>query len=148
MSKALKLAIFAMLMLDMFLVSRIRFFSHNSNKGLEGVVKSRFKKKPIYVKICECESGFKQFGKDGKVYRGIKDHDDWGLFQINVRIDRGYHARMAKKLHCDLRTVEGNIKYAEYLDSHGGPHRWWFKSEDCWNPAYSKVNKSLIASRN
>ncbi len=81
----------------------------------------------LALKIARCESGLKQYNKEGKVLRGRVNPDDVGVFQINER----YHLPASEKLGLNIYTVDGNIKYAMSLMDHDGI-RHWISSHPCW----------------
>lgn len=78
-------------------------------------------------KIAFCESTMRQFDKDGKVIRGVKNPDDVGLFQIN----ESYHEKASEEMGYDIHTTEGNIDYALWLIKNEGV-RHWKASRGCW----------------
>ncbi len=79
------------------------------------------------LKVAKCESGFRQFNKDGSVLRGRQNSLDVGAFQIN----ENYHLKASKSLGYDIHTLEGNIDYAEHLYKTQGLKPWnW--SKHCW----------------
>jgi hypothetical protein len=83
---------------------------------------------PILVRIAECESGGRQFNKDGSVVRGRENKNDVGKWQINLH----WNGAEAKKLGYDLMTEEGNTKMALHLyEKHGT--RDWNWSKFCWS---------------
>jgi hypothetical protein len=57
-------------------------------------------------KICECESGLRQFDESGNVLRGRINPQDVGICQINLT----YHEAAADQLGFDLLTEAGNIR--------------------------------------
>ncbi len=79
------------------------------------------------IAVAKCESGIRQYEKDGKVLRGRIDNRDVGLFQISEK----YHAETAKDMGIDIYSVEGNIKYAKHLYEKNGL-RDWSASRPCW----------------
>jgi hypothetical protein len=89
---------------------------------------------PELKKICACESGDgtigseRQFNSDGTVLQGRVDKDDTGMCQINLR----YHGESAEKMGLDVRTEQGNIKYANHLYETQGS-KPWSASQKCWN---------------
>jgi hypothetical protein len=95
---------------------------------IEKYVRSYFAKTPILAEVAKCESRFKQFKKDGSVLRGILTPADVGVMQINEY----YHKTTADKLGIDLHTLEGNLKYAEYLYKRSGTQPW-SASQYCWD---------------
>src|SRR3989344_3041723 len=90
-------------------------------------VEEYFAGEPIMVDISKCESHFRQFNKNGAVYRGTKNNQDVGVMQINEY----YHLDATKKLGYDIYTVEGNVAYARYLFEKEGTVPW-ASSEPCW----------------
>ena len=84
----------------------------------------------ILKEIARCESGNRQFGKDGKVLRGRVNPKDVGLYQINEY----WHLADSKKMGIDIYTSEGNEEYALYLYRTQGT-RPWNASKPCWSPA-------------
>jgi hypothetical protein len=99
-------------------------------KVMEMYLKEHFADTPILVDIARCESEFRQFGKNGKVIRGMVDNADVGVMQINER----YHLDTAVKLGYDIHTVEGNMAYAKYLYGKFGSEPW-NASKPCWSKA-------------
>jgi len=84
---------------------------------------------PLIMKeIALCESGNRQFGKDGKVLRGIVNPKDTGRYQINEY----WHLADSKKMGIDIYTSEGNEEYALYLYKTQGT-RPWNASKPCWS---------------
>ncbi len=81
---------------------------------------------PIFEKIGWCESRNRQFNNKGGVLTSVTN--DLGLYQINSPL----HEPVAKNMNIDIRTLEGNIKYAEFLYSKNGL-RDWFSSKHCWS---------------
>jgi hypothetical protein len=63
------------------------------------------------IKVFTCESGMKQFDKNGKVI--ISRTDDVGISQINLRA----HGEKAKELGLNLWDTEQNLQYARILYS-------------------------------
>ena len=80
----------------------------------------------VMVDIAKCESGYRQFDKDGNVLRGEQNSLDIGLYQINEY----YHLEASKKFGVDIYTLEGNISYAKYLYATQGVQPWAW-SNDC-----------------
>lgn len=82
---------------------------------------------PALIAIAKCESGNRQFDKDGNVIRGVLNPYDIGKFQINEL----YHGEKALSLGYDIFTEEGNTKMALWLYEHSGTSPWnW--SKPCW----------------
>lgn len=83
---------------------------------------------PVLLEIARCESRLRQFDSKGNVLRGLIDHDDTGLFQINRR----YHLADSRKMGLNIDTIEGNIAYGKYLYSKKGTQPW-NASKGCWS---------------
>lgn len=104
------------------------------NSGLQDLVRKEFADAPIMIEISRCESRFRQFEKDGSVFRGKINPKDVGLFQVNEH----YHLEASKKLGIDIYTAAGNIAYARILYRANGTRDWnW--SKGCWQPGPEKV---------
>ena len=87
----------------------------------ESYIKEYFgKSAPIMMAIARCESGLKQFNRDGSVLQGHIDPRDTGLFQIN----KFYHQATADEMEIDVDTTEGNVQYAKYLFDRNGTRDW------------------------
>lgn len=99
-----------------------------TKKELEQKAKVYFKDDPILVDIARCESRFRHLDENGDILRGKVNKSDLGLMQINEY----YHADKAKELGLDLKTLEGNMAYAQYLYNHEGGQPW-ISSSKCWN---------------
>ncbi len=104
-------------------------------KTVKERVNEFFKEDPIMVKIAWCESRFRQYDKDGNLFRGIVNNHDVGVMQINT----DYHADEALKLGMDLTTIDGNMAYAKRLYDREGTTPW-LSSSPCW-----KADKSEVA---
>lgn len=98
-----------------------------SEDDIEGYVRETFKEEPILAEVAQCESNFRQFGKDGYALRGIVDKRDIGVMQIN----EGYHLQTANKLGHNIYTLEGNLDYAKFLYEKFGLSPWKASSK-CW----------------
>ena len=86
----------------------------------------------VMNQVAKCESGWRQFNKEGSVLRGKVNNKDVGYFQINET----YHLDTSIRLGYDIYTLIGNILYAKYLlDTYG--LKPWKASESCWNPSSS-----------
>ena len=83
----------------------------------------------IMLAIAKCESGLRQFDKDGKV---ITSHtNDSGLFQIN----NATWDKKAKELGLDYKNnIDHNIEMAKYILDKQGKNAWK-PSQHCWNRA-------------
>lgn len=82
---------------------------------------------PLLARIAYCESGFRQFEENGDVVKSYYGTSDYGLFQINK-----VNFSTAKRLGYDVMTLEGNIKFAQYLYSKNGTADW-VSSKPCWS---------------
>jgi hypothetical protein len=80
---------------------------------------------PIMKKIAECESGDRQFNKNGDPLPGQLSKDI-GRFQINY-----VHWKEARRMGIDLKTEAGNAKFARMLYERSGTQPWYM-SEHCW----------------
>ncbi|MFA6898339.1 MAG: hypothetical protein WC250_02955, partial [Candidatus Paceibacterota bacterium] len=78
---------------------------------LEDHVKEYFKDAPIMAEIAKCESTYRQLTKDGRILRGEVNRADVGVMQIN----EFYHAKQAKEMGFDIKTLDGNLAYAKWL---------------------------------
>jgi hypothetical protein len=102
---------------------------------VETYVREYFSDIPILAEVARCESGNRQFGKNGKVLRGIEVPADVGVMQINET----YHLKRATNLGMNIHTLEGNLEYARFLYEEGGDHgeslgtRPWLASSKCWS---------------
>jgi len=121
----------------------------NPNKDVENQVREYFADIPIMIAISKCESQYRQYEKDGSIFRGIVNNKDVGVMQINEY----YHLDRAQKLGIDLYTVQGNMQYARLLYSEYGTDPW-SSSEPCWSKSAiakaisSQSNASLLAQNN
>lgn len=75
---------------------------------------------PILQRICQAESGGKQFLKNGHVVRGKVNPSDVGLCQINETIWND----TARDLGYDIYTEQGNKDMAVYIFNHYGSDPW------------------------
>ncbi len=97
----------------------------------EAFVRNYFKDTPILAEVARCESGFRQFDKQGNVLRGIKNNKDVGVMQVNEY----YHLQTAIKMGYDLHKLEDNLAFAKnYLYAREGA-RPWLASSPCWSKA-------------
>lgn len=101
-----------------------------TNTGIESQVRAYFADLPIMAEIARCESHYRQFDKDGSMFRGIVNNKDVGVFQVN----EFYHLDEAKKLGIDIYTVEGNLRFARILYNQSGVAPW-SSSSPCWGKA-------------
>jgi hypothetical protein len=81
----------------------------------------------LVVKIAKCESGLRQFDSNGRVLRGVVNHKDVGIFQVN----EFYHLEESRRLGFDIYSVGGNIQYATWLLKSQGTEPWSW-SKKCW----------------
>jgi len=91
-------------------------------------VKSYFEDTPILYRVARCESRWRHYDGDGSVLRGNVNANDVGVMQINER----YHLQTAKSLGYNIYTLEGNMKYAQYLHRTQGLQPW-SASRECWS---------------
>jgi len=104
---------------------------HSGPRYTQEEIKERvyayFEDTPELINVASCESGFRQWDKDGNVLLGKKDKHDMGVMQINAY----YHGDQAEELGFDIETLEGNLAYAKYLYEKQGT-RPWRASAKCW----------------
>lgn len=81
------------------------------------MVQEAFPNDPLMWKIITCESGNRQFNKDGSVLKSPTS--DYGVSQINK-----IHIPEAKKLGIDIMTLEGNLEFAQVLYKRSGRTPW------------------------
>lgn len=95
----------------------------------------RFPQDTVMWNIAACESGARQFEDDARTtpLLGRVDSADIGVFQINRR----YHGKTAQSLGIDLRTLSGNMDFAEKLYRDDGVGHW-SASEYCWREWYQE----------
>lgn len=86
-----------------------------------------FSDAPVMVTIARCESHFRQYDRNGGVFRGVQNNKDVGVMQINEY----YHLETSKELGIDIYTTEGNLEYARYLYEREGTTPW-LSSSPCW----------------
>lgn len=91
----------------------------------EEMIVNQFPDVPIMLKVAACESGSRQFKKDGTVVKN-KETEDYGILQISYQ-----HIEEAKALGYDIFTLEGNIDYARVLYNRSGLSPW-LSSLSCW----------------
>jgi len=96
-------------------------------QSIQAQIVKTFGSGSIMLDVAKCESGFRQFDKNGNVLRGRENNNDIGLFQINTT----YHLEQSQKMGIDIFTLKGNIQYAKYLYVSSGTTPWnW--SKHCW----------------
>ena len=100
----------------------------------EEYVRDYFTDIPIMIEIAKCESHFKQFDNGGNIHRGVENHQDVGVMQIN----EFYHLDKARKASIDSYTLDGNVAFARalYLDEGATP---WNSSKACWGKFKDKT---------
>lgn len=98
-----------------------------TNTGIEAQVRAYYADIPIMAEIARCESHYRQYSKDGSIFRGVVNTKDVGIMQVNEY----YHLERAKKLGIDIYTVEGNLKYGRLLYKEQGSQPW-VSSSPCW----------------
>lgn len=82
----------------------------------------------VMLKIAKCESQLHQFNPNGTVHRGVVNHKDVGLFQINET----FWLAKSESLGFDIYTLKGNIEMAFWIADHYGTQPWdW--SKNCWS---------------
>ncbi len=114
--------------------------SSNSNAKVESAVREYFSDIPLMAEIAKCESHFRQFEKDGSIFRGKVNDRDVGALQINEY----YHSKRAQKLGIDIYTVKGNMEYARILYEESGSQPW-VSSSPCWMK--SDVAKAMFGPK-
>ncbi len=97
--------------------------------SIEEYVRTYFQDIPIMVDIAYCESRFRQFDKDGEIFRGKVNNKDVGVMQIN----EFYHLDTAEEANYNIYTLEGNTAYARKLYEKFGT-KPWNSSRPCWGP--------------
>ncbi len=102
-------------------------------------VQAYFADIPIMVAISGCESFYRQYDTNGKIYRGEINNKDVGLMQINEH----YHLDDSKALGYNIYSIEGNLSYARYLYEQEGTAPW-DSSSYCWSQ--SKEARRLAAN--
>ncbi len=110
---------------------------------VEEYVRDYFADIPVMIEIADCESQFRQYGKNGSVLKNSAGSSAIGMFQIMASI----HEPVADKLGLDLNTMQGNAAYARYLYEKSGTKPWEadLKSKNCWGK--SKAAKQLALNR-
>lgn len=92
----------------------------------EKIVREYFKDIPTMIEIARCESKYRQFTDAGNPLIG-GDGVTVGVFQVHESI----HSPVAARLGHDLRTIEGNMAYAQHLYELEGSSPW-NSSKYCW----------------
>lgn len=116
-----------------------------ASQSAQQFVESYFADIPIMIDVARCESHFRQYGKDGSVFRGVVNDRDVGIMQVNEY----YHSEAADKLGIDIYTIQGNVAYARYLYEKEGTQPW-VSSQPCWgkskNNTVAKNTANLVAT--
>ncbi|HEY1037512.1 MAG TPA: hypothetical protein VGE62_02920 [Candidatus Paceibacterota bacterium] len=112
----------------------------NPNAGVEARVRAYFKDTPLLAEIAYCESRYRQFDKDGSIFRGKVNNKDVGALQVNEY----YHLERSKKLGYDIHTLEGNMAYSRLLYKESGA-RPWNSSSPCWMK--SEVAQAMFGTK-
>ncbi len=102
-------------------------------QSLEEYVREYYKDDPILAEVARCESTFRHLDEDGSILRGVVNSQDIGVMQINLY----YHADTAEELGYDLRSLEGNLAYAQALYEKQGTQPW-SASKPCWGKSSKK----------
>lgn len=103
------------------------FTNTTDRTAMEAYLRKEYGDEPLLVDIARCESNFRQFDQNGNVIRGIVNHDDVGVMQINEK----FQGPTALKLGMNIYTVEGNVAYAKHLYKEQGAQPW-ISSSKCW----------------
>lgn len=83
---------------------------------------------PILEKICQAESGGRQFNKNGDVLRGAVNKSDIGYCQLQETIWND----KARKMGYDIYTEQGNKDMALWIFNHYGSEPWYLSKKN-WN---------------
>lgn len=81
--------------------------------------------------IANCESGGRQFDDEGNL---IKNPESTAIGKYGIMAS--LHEERAKSMGLDIRTLEGNEAYANFLFSESGTKHWEVdpRSRACWEP--------------
>lgn len=93
---------------------------------VEKQVRRYFAAHPVLINIAKCESKMRHFDEKGRVLKNPNSSAS-GVMQIML----SYHRKPAARLGLDLRTLDGNLRYALHLYKHEGT-RPWNASRHCW----------------
>lgn len=114
-----------------------------SAPSVEEYVREYYKDTPVLAEIARCESRFRQFDATGHLLRGEAVSEDIGIMQINEY----FHAKAAVKLGYDIKTMEGNLAYAQYLYDKEGTTPWK-PSQKCWEKSEAgKAHKLALGKK-
>jgi hypothetical protein len=78
----------------------------------------------MMLAIAKCESGLRQYDKDGKLLISNSPSKDQGLFQIWPGNAHNKEKTGYEDLKIDVTTREGNVEYAIFLMKNGGASHW------------------------
>lgn len=101
-----------------------------ASQSVEQFVREYYSDEPVLAEIARCESQFRQYDEKGVVLRGEVIPADVGIMQINER----FHQSISESLGYDIKTIEGNLSYAQYLYEKEGT-KPWNSSKKCWGKA-------------
>lgn len=104
-------------------------------------MRAEFSDAPIMVRIAHCESRFRQYNRDGTVFRGKITPKDTGVFQINEY----WHLAKATRMGMDIHTLDGNIAYARHLYESNGTTDWKW-SRKCWGTMKGGPTTTLVSA--
>jgi len=111
----------------------------DTNQNVESAVRDYFADIPVMAEVAKCESRFRQFEKNGTIFRGRITPKDVGVMQVNEH----YHLDRATKLGYDIHTLAGNLAYSRLLYTEEGTDPW-SSSSPCWKK--SAVAKAMIST--
>ena len=95
--------------------------------SIEQYVRNYFSDIPVMADIAWCESRFRQFHKNGDIFRGIVNNKDVGVMQINEK----YHLAAAEDSNYNIYSIDGNLAYARKIYEKSGTQPW-VSSKPCW----------------
>lgn len=101
----------------------------------ERAVRAYFVDTPALVEVARCESSFRHVDANGDLLRGKVNKSDVGVMQINEY----YHDESAQRFGYDIKTLSGNMAFAQYLYGKYGTEPWSASSK-CWKAAVAKIN--------
>lgn len=94
--------------------------------SVESTVRKHFASHPVLIKIAKCESGYQQFETDGRVKKN-PNSSAMGVMQIMYSA----HHKAATKMGYNIKSTNGNLKYALALYKKEGT-KPWKSSKACW----------------
>ncbi len=113
-----------------------------SAPSVEQYVRTFYTDTPVLAEIARCESRFRQFDEKGQLLRGEAVSQDIGVMQINEY----FHAKAAKDLGYDLKTIDGNLGYAQYLYGKEGTAPWK-PSQNCWGKTAAAQSAKVAVAK-